>query len=422
MTDNSEHLVQTILNTRYHRNAPFPTERARYLHHLLSQGWALNTVRGRSIDLTAFAQRVDILAQPSISRETIEAVAACCISRRARPKPFSRAVGRYKARCRFVRAITDWLRFLGRLEAIRSASAGRYTELVAEFTQDLRTERGLAPATIDIRRKYAVMFLEWFEAARGDLSTASLSDLETFLTSARARRWNRVTLGIVVSSLRSFVQYARRRGWCQRVFPDAIECPRQYAAEGLPAGPSWGDVQRLIEGVGTERPVDIRDRAILMLAAIYGFRSHEIRQLQLDDVDWVRDLITLHRPKSRRDQQYPLAPVVGEAVVRYVRHARPQTDRRELFLRVLAPFEPLTAGGVSTLVHRRFRRLNLDLPHYGAHALRHACARHLLAEGFSLKEIGDHLGHRDPRSTRIYAKVDLVGLRAVADVNLGDLL
>ena len=45
-----------------------------------------------------------------------------------------------------------------------------------------------------------------------------------------------------------------------------------------------------------------------------------------------------------------------------------------------------------------------------------------MAEGFSLKEIGDLLGHRSAYATRIYAKVDLAGLREVANVDLGGLL
>jgi site-specific recombinase XerD len=61
------------------------------------------------------------------------------------------------------------------------------------------------------------------------------------------------------------------------------------------------------------------------------------------------------------------------------------------------------------------------IPHHGPHALRHACATRLLAQGLSLKEIGDHLGHRQPDTTRIYAKVDLVGLRSVAEFDLGGL-
>jgi site-specific recombinase XerD len=44
---------------------------------------------------------------------------------------------------------------------------------------------------------------------------------------------------------------------------------------------------------------------------------------------------------------------------------------------------------------------------HGPHALRHASATHLLAQGFSLKEIGDHLGHRLSKTTAVYAKVNL---------------
>jgi len=74
------------------------------------------------------------------------------------------------------------------------------------------------------------------------------------------------------------------------------------------------------------------------------------------------------------------------------------------------------------VVKRRLHALGLQLPHYGAHVLRHACATHLLAEGLSLKEIGDHLGHVSPDTTRIYAKVDLAALRIVGDFSLEELL
>jgi site-specific recombinase XerD len=68
------------------------------------------------------------------------------------------------------------------------------------------------------------------------------------------------------------------------------------------------------------------------------------------------------------------------------------------------------------------QKAGLTLPHYGSHVLRHACAAHLLAQGLSLKEIGDHLGHRSPQTTRVYAKVDLAALRTIADFNLEGLL
>ena len=92
-----------------------------------------------------------------------------------------------------------------------------------------------------------------------------------------------------------------------------------------------------------------------------------------------------------------------------------------MFLTLDPPFRPVSTS-LWELVGKRLRALNVSLPHYGPHALRHACAARLLASGLSLKEIGDQLGHSHPDSTRIYAKVDLVGLRQVADFDMGGVL
>ena len=113
---------------------------------------------------------------------------------------------------------------------------------------------------------------------------------------------------------------------------------------------------------------------------------------------------------------------VGNAILRYLKEARPRSARRELFLSVEAPIRPLSPGCVSGIVRSRLATLGIDIPRRGAHCLRHANARHLLDAGFALKEIGDHLGHRSASSTRTYAKVDLTGLRRVAEIDLGSLL
>ena len=125
-------------------------------------------------------------------------------------------------------------------------------------------------------------------------------------------------------------------------------------------------------------------------------------------------------PKTRRVRTYPLTRPVGDAVLRYLKEVRPPSVHRELFLTLLPPIRPLR--GLWDLVGKRLRSLGVTTPHHGPHTLRHACATHLLAEGLSLKEIGDHLGHQQPNTTRIYAKVDLAGLQQVADFNLEGLL
>jgi len=181
-------------------------------------------------------------------------------------------------------------------------------------------------------------------------------------------------------------------------------------------------VQQLLENTASDHPRDIRDRGILMLFAVYGLPSEEVQCLQLKDLDWEREVIHITRPKPHSVSQYPLVPAVGEAILRYLQKVRLRHPSRCVFLTLRAPYSPLSRSALWKVVSDRLRPLDPSLRHQGPHSLRHACATHLLAQGLSLKEIGDHLGHRNPRSTSVYAKVDLIGLREVAEFSLGGLL
>ena len=186
-------------------------------------------------------------------------------------------------------------------------------------------------------------------------------------------------------------------------------------------GPSWDDVQRLLATTEGDQRHNIRLRPILMLFAIYGLRRKEVSRLRLEDFDWEHEEFRVVSAKSGQVRTYPLTRSVGDAILRYLREVRPRSPYRELFLMLKAPFQPIYAS-LWAPVGKRLRALNVSLSHYGPHSLRHACATRLLATGLSLKEIGDQLGHKNPDTTRIYAKVDLIGLRQVADFELGGVL
>ena len=149
--------------------------------------------------------------------------------------------------------------------------------------------------------------------------------------------------------LRSFFRYAEMRLWCFPGIASTIDGPRLFKEEGLPAGPIWDDVERLIASTDGADARDVRDRAILMLLAIYGLRSGEVRQLRLEDVDWTREVIRIERSKQRRLQYYPLVSSVGDAILQYLQRARPRCPHRELFVTLKAPFRPLSWAPCTTL-------------------------------------------------------------------------
>lgn len=222
--------------------------------------------------------------------------------------------------------------------------------------------------------------------------------------------------------LRCFFRFAETQHWCSPGIAATIISPRRYALEDVPRSPSWEEVERLVARTTGDKPVQIRDLAIVLLLAVYGLRRGEVAGLKLGDIDWEARRLRVYRSKQCRFQSFPLVRPVADAIIRYLREVRAQCAHREVFLAMKPPIRALSASSISILARRRLHAVNVTLPRVGAHCLRHACARHLVAQGFSLKEIGDQLGHRSTSATSIYAKVDLAGLRQVAELDLGRLL
>jgi integrase/recombinase XerD len=400
-----------------HRTGPFAEARERFLSYCAGQGLARATLLRHAREVLVIAERIDITRGETIGSPAIEAAA----DRWAREQHHRHRVqGLEWSRARFVQTATNWFHFLGRLEEPQPRIVP-FADRLASFAAFQRDERGLSPATIRGQGWQVEKFLSWLGEQSRSLAEVSLEDVDTFLAGNGKRGWGRVSVSASAKALRAFFRHAAAREWCSASIAAGIDGPRLFQHEGLPVGPSWPDVRRLIASTGGDSARDLRDRAILMLLATYGFRSGEVSGLCLEDVNWESEIVAVSRPKRRRAQEYPLVIEVGEAILRYLQQVRPRSTRREIFLTLKAPFRRLSQGALYHLVRTRLDALGIHVPRRGPHSLRHACAGRLVAEGFSLKEIGDHLGHRSAEATRIYAKVDLVGLREVADFDLGGL-
>jgi site-specific recombinase XerD len=321
----------------------------------------------------------------------------------------------------FHHIVTEWVRSLGCLEPTNEVK-GPFEPYICEFAKYLNDERGLSQVTISTRCERLRWFFDSLKPSQQSLHSISISDLDVFINLKADQGWKRSSLRSLTSSLRSFFHYAESQGWCLPGIVSAIASPRIYAHEGLPKGPNWNEVQRLLNGMNEDKPADIRDKAILMLLAYYGLRRGEVEQLHLDDLDWEGEQILVKRPKQLCTQRYPMTNLIADSLLRYLQKVRPHSEHRHLFLTLAAPIRPLSADSISAIAHARLTALGVTLARRGAHCLRHACASHLLASGFSLKEIGDHLGHQTVNSTLFYTKIDLQGLRQVAELDLGGLL
>jgi len=414
-----QQLFQCPLTIARHQAGPLLAERLAYLAHGAEQGRTQSSLRLIAQHLLVFVDYLPLTTADAISIEQIHAAADRWINRQPRP---AHVTDYYHGRMRFISDARQWLSFLGRLRPSASAPHA-YTYMIEDYTHYMTQEQGLSPHTIRGRRWHLEQFLERFWQQQRPFDQISIADIDAAVVrKGEQDHYSRVSMKGYVTVLRAFFRYAEQRGWCAPGLAAAILSPRLFADTTLPKGPSWDDVQRVLATTEGDQPKAIRDRAIILLFAVYGLRVGEVRALRLEDLDWVQELLYVTRPKPRRRQAYPLSHTVGEALLRYLQTVRPQVTCRAVFLTLRAPIVPLGSGVLYDVVAERLRPVAPALPHHGPHALRHACARRLLAQGFSMKAIGDHLGHRKLDTTRVYAKVDLAGLRQVADVDLRALL
>lgn len=402
---------------RRHREGPLAAERAEYLSQLATRGMARGTILRRSSYCLCVA--IELQRWPPdrcFDEGEVEELAAAWAAERAAS---GRASSSRWPKAQFQFTATEFLCNLGRLSPVRIPEREYEAEL-DDFIDSQQETRWRSEATCRSARWQIRKFLDHLEHRGIALRDVAPTDLDVFFEHM-ARRWSRISIRTSAKMLRAWFRYCEAQGWAQPGLAAAVLLPRIYRHEGLPLGPTWDAIGRMVAASNGDDPASIRDHAIILLLSVYGLRSGELRRLRLDDIDWLHDRIHLVRSKNGREETFPLEPRVGNAIARYLYEGRPETPSKVVFLTLRAPYRALSTGGLYDIVRRHLCDVDAPKKGLGPHGLRHACARHLVESGRSFKEVGDHLGHRSPDATRIYAKIDLGSLRKVAFDELGGL-
>jgi integrase/recombinase XerD len=289
-------------------------------------------------------------------------------------------------------------------------------QTVAAFDAWMKDLRGLSPSTRRHRRSEMRRLLEWLHDRQKYVATLRIDDLDAYVAE-RAAAMRRNSTAEMVATLRGVLRYLNEHGPLGRDLARLVKGPTIYALEGIPSTLRPEDVRRALAVLKRDRSsTGLRDYAIWMLLTTYGLRGGEIKALQLSDVDWRHERLKVRHGKTGAYSELPLLAKPGNALLDYLRHGRPATMARTVFLRAQAPYRPLAySTPLHGVVSRRLAAAGVaPAGKHGSHALRHARAVSLLRGGISLKVIGDLLGHRSERSTAAYLKLATEDLRSVA--------
>jgi len=219
------------------------------------------------------------------------------------------------------------------------------------------------------------------------------------------------------STLRGALRFMYELGFTSRdcsVYVPKIPKPRNAT---VPSTYTKSEIIKLLGSIDRGNPVGKRDYALLSVLCRLGLRTSDLLGLKFNNLHWDTCTIELVQQKTCRPLTLPLLNEVGDAIIDYLKCARPQVDSPYVFLRAIPPWHELDKSTIYYIVHKRLLEAGISIPphrQHGAHAIRHSLATLLLGEGTTLPVISETLGHTCTATTMHYLDIDLTGLRKCA--------
>jgi len=281
--------------------------------------------------------------------------------------------------------------------------------LVASFERYLLAERGLAASTVRGYAAHARLFLGGLTPP-GALAELTAEDVIAAVL-AEAGRVSVSAAQYFITGLRSFLRFCFAEGLVPGDLSPVVLSLAGRRPTMLPRGISQADAAALLGSCDLSTAIGLRDHAILTTLLRLGLRAAEVAALALDDVDWRGGQLTV-AGKGGRTDRLPLPADAGEAIAAYLRHGRPASGVRAVFLKALAPYGPVATRTVSSTVRRACARAGI--PEVGAHRLRHTTACEMVFAGVPLVQAAQVLRHQSLQTTAIYARANVSQLRGLA--------
>lgn len=158
----------------------------------------------------------------------------------------------------------------------------------------------------------------------------------------------------------------------------------------------------------------LRDYAMVLLMAVYGFRSIDVANLDLRYLNFDDGTLLFSQSKTGTVIRHQFLPHVGNALIDYILNERTDSSSTLLFLQ--ANGKGLSSKTISNVVRSGFLTSGIDIGKrkYGSHSLRHSVASGMINEGYSIFTVANVLGQTSAATARLYAKVDLSRLALCA--------
>lgn len=269
----------------------------------------------------------------------------------------------------------------------------------------LKYEKNASPHTSAGYRRDLLQLDRYLEERKLDLDKVDNIVLRGFLASRYESGDKKSTVGRKLAAIRSFFQFCVRKHWKEHNPAKVVSTPRQD--KPVPSFLTEVEMQEFLDLPRTNKPLDLRDRAMLELLYATGIRVSELVGINLEDVNFSERLIRI-RGKGKKERLVPFGRMAEESLRSYLRVRssmnKGKVEANPVFLNYRG--KKLSARSVERTVDKYIRR-SAHSRKISPHSLRHSFASHLLSRGADLRIIQELLGHQSLATTQKYTHIDL---------------
>jgi integrase/recombinase XerD len=295
----------------------------------------------------------------------------------------------------------------------RAAPATEFFQrLLPDYLATLVVERGLSANSVDAYRRDLESFGRWLAARGLDTPGCERAHLRRYVTDLRGRGLAARSAARALAALRGLFRYMLERGIVTQDPTLELESPKLMRA--LPYFLSTEEVDALLAAPDVEKPLGVRDRAMLETLYATGVRVSELVSLTVGQLRLDPGFVRVWG-KGDKERIVPVGSQAREWLARYLENVRPALDTRRdehVFLTVRG--RGMTRQSFWHLVKRHGRKAGITT-HLSPHVMRHSFATHLLERGADLRAVQAMLGHADISTTEIYTHITRERLRQLYD-------
>ena len=317
-----------------------------------------------------------------------------------------------KKRLRAVRMLLSYQErgdFEYRTPRVEYTFPGSTGEIILRYLQHER-EKGLSVKTVEAKQLALCQFNRFLVEKKLGFSELGVTEIEDYLSltaeGSLAKRHNNA------NHIRQLFHYLYEFGITKKDHAIFVLEDQYRKHCKLPTIYTEDEISLMIQAVDRSSATGKRDYLVLLLASEYGWRAGDIVNFKFSQIDWNKNTISFNQSKTDVPVEFPLLASVGNAIIDYLKHGRPDSTAPEVIVAVGGGKKgrPLSTSTIHSIVSRYLSTANI--PHWkekkhGPHSLRHSLATNMLKNNVSMPVISTVLGHQRTETTKIYLKVDV---------------